>query len=211
MPVPENLVATILLIDDDTQLVGSLKQTLEEAGFRALTSHRVDQAGRMLADESIDLILLEVATQHGEGWTLLREVADVLGKSVIVLTSHGREEDVVTAFNLGAADVITKPFRTAELLARIRARLREHRPRGAAGRESANDPVSHRAEALPAAVSHDPAPARSSTRRSGSRDEEDADAPVFMNLADEHVLLQDRDAVALDPGIQGVLSTKGAL
>lgn len=167
---------TLLLIDDDTQLLPSLASALEAAGYTALQVSRLDVAGRMIATEAIDAVVLDVATEHGQGWEFLREAVEFRGLPVIVLSGHAREEDISAAFNLGAADFLAKPYRTAELLARLRARV--------PARSSVAGPVggqltpraSTRASAAPAYA--------------GASDE--ADSPLFMDMAAEHSLLQER-------------------
>lgn len=175
---------TILVVDDDVNLLSSLGATLEADGHRVLRASRLDQASRYIATEMVDIVLLEVETEHGRGWDFLRELTTLRNLPVIVTSGHGLEEDIVAALDLGAVDYLTKPFRTNELLARIRTRLREsqsHRPatsQPAAPSPAARPPV---------------APARAA--KSYPQEELDPDAPLFMGLADEHSLLQERAAI----------------
>ncbi|MBV9787524.1 MAG: response regulator [Chloroflexi bacterium] len=175
---------TILVVDDDVNLLSSLGATLEADGHRVLRASRLDQAGRYVATEMIDVVLLEVETEHGRGWDFLRELTTLRNVPVIVASSHGLEEDIVAALDLGASDYLTKPFRTNELTARIRRRMRDPQSqRPAAPQPSAPSPAARPPVA--------PAPAAT-----GYPDEEfDPDAPLFMGLADEHSLLQERTAV----------------
>lgn len=170
---------TILIADDDISLIATLAAVLERAGYRVQRASRVDQASRIIISERIDLTLLEVGMEHGRGWELLREIAQIRGGQVIVLTGYGVEEDIVSAFDIGASDVIPKPYRTNELLARVRARLR------------AADVDTPAIELPPDDVEHD----RSIPPRPDRYDEynEPADnGPIFMDAADEHTLLRDR-------------------
>ena len=178
--MPETFVPTILLIDDDVHILSSLSTMLESAGYHVLQTSRLDHAGRLIATETINLILLEVATQHGEGWQFLREIADLQQHQVIVITSHGREEDIVSAFNLGATDVLTKPFRSNELLVRLKARLRH--PEGSA---EITDTATAQ-HSYPASTPH------TMPENNHWSDADETDAPIFMDLASEHTLLQER-------------------
>ncbi len=173
----ERSVPTLLLIDDDTQLLRSLASALEEAGYTALQATRLDVAGRMIATEAMDAVVLDVATEHGQGWEFLREAVEFRGLPVIVLSGHAREEDISAAFNLGAADFLAKPYRTAELLARLKARV--------PGRSSASagSVDGQKASRTPTAVSTSPAYGRAN---------DEVDSPLFMDMAAEHSLLQER-------------------
>ncbi|HEY0735739.1 MAG TPA: response regulator [Herpetosiphonaceae bacterium] len=173
---------TILVVDDDVNLLSSLGATLEAEGHRVLRASRLDQAGRYVATEMIDIVLLEVETEHGRGWDFLRELTTLRNLPVIVASGHGLEEDIVAALDLGAVDYLTKPFRTNELMARIRTRLREAPSQRQAVPPATPSPAARQQVAPPPAA--------------GYPDEEfDPDAPLFMGLADEHSLLQERAAV----------------
>lgn len=169
-------MSRILIVDDDIQLLSSLSVTLEDAGYTIFRASRLDQAGRIVATESPDLVLLEVATEQGKGWDFLRDVVDVGAAPVIVATGHGLEEDVVAALDLGATDVLTKPFRTQELLARIRVRLRQS--------------AQHHAHPTHAAIV--PVPGVTTRAQPVTADGADFDTPVFMDPVAEHSLLQER-------------------
>lgn len=180
-------MATILLIDDDMHVQASLGELLREAGYQVISVSGVDQADLALAGQAVDLALLEVATQHGEGWNYLRMLAHGRGVPVIVVSRHGREEDIVAAFDLGASDVVTKPFHSGELLARVRARLRDH------GQAASAAVV---APAHPATPSSPPAAA---AERFSAADGDAQDTPVFIDPADEQALLRERDAAEEPP------------
>jgi DNA-binding response OmpR family regulator len=177
------LVPTILIVDDDVNLLSSLGATLEADGHRVLRASRLDQAGRYVATEIVDVVLLEVETEHGRGWDFLRELTAVRHLPVIVISSHGLEEDIVAALDLGAVDYLAKPFRTNELLARIRTRLREARSM----RSVSSQPIPPPSQ--PSTQPHSAPAARP------ANNEADPDAPLFMDLAAEHSLLQERAAI----------------
>ncbi|HEX6292646.1 MAG TPA: response regulator [Herpetosiphonaceae bacterium] len=179
---------TILIVDDDANLLSSLGAILEADGHRVLHASKLEQAGRFVATEIIDIVLLEVETDHGHGWDFLRELATLRSAPVVVISSHGLEEDVVAAFDLGAVDYLAKPFRTNELIARVRVRLREalrQRPITPQPQAPIGGPVSR-----PAA----PPPASTPETSMYAADDFDRDAPVFMDAAAEHSLLQERAA-----------------
>ena len=113
---------TILVIDDDVTLLTHLCKQLEDAGYHAVRTSDMQSAPAFVAEEQPHLILLDVGMDQREGWTLLDELAPQY--QVIVMSDQGLEEDVVRGLDAGAADYLVKPFRSGELLARIRARLR---------------------------------------------------------------------------------------
>jgi CheY-like chemotaxis protein len=120
------IVPTILLVDDDVALLATLATQLEEAGYHTCKASDVRQAERTFREQKPDLVLLEVDIAHPDGWLLLERLAPLV--PVIVLSGLGLEEQVVRGLDAGAADYVTRPYRSGELLARIRARLGAYRP-----------------------------------------------------------------------------------
>jgi DNA-binding response OmpR family regulator len=117
--------ARVLLIEDEPALVRGLSDSLRGSGFDITVAtdgeHGLDAALRGQAD----LILLDVMLPKVSGYEICRTVrAQGLDVPILMLTAKGREEDVVLGLNLGADDYIIKPFRVAELIARVRAFLR---------------------------------------------------------------------------------------
>jgi DNA-binding response OmpR family regulator/transcriptional regulator with XRE-family HTH domain len=185
-------LATILLVDNDTTLLTTLSAQLEQAGFAVSKIGDVTHARKLFADQPFDLIVLEVRTDDEAGWQLLSELAPAV--PVIVVSALSREEDVVRGFELGAIDYIAKPYRSDELIARIRVRLSSHtaadtvRAAGAIISTAAS-----RSLALPTAeVAPLPAPPARRERR-GRDDQEEA---VFMSEAEEMAMLR---AVRVEP------------
>ncbi|KPV49584.1 hypothetical protein SE17_31780, partial [Kouleothrix aurantiaca] len=114
---------TILLADDDVTLMERLATLLGNEGYTVLRANQVQYAELMLREQSFDLILLNPDMGRGDGWVLMG--AAVASTPVIVISGQGLEEDIVRGLDAGAADYLAKPFGTAELLARMRTRLRE--------------------------------------------------------------------------------------
>lgn len=186
-------MSTILVIDDDIAILSALSAALESAGHRVLRAGRLDQAGRIVATESLDLVLLEVGAEHGGGWDLLRELADLRKMPVLVLSSHGLEEDIVAALDIGAVDYLTKPFRTNELLARVRVQLRAARSSAASYTADPSPLLSAAPWVAPAVQSSNLPPG---DLPSSAHDQ----SAIFMDHAAEHSLLQDRMQVEVAAG-----------
>jgi len=125
----------ILVVDDERLILALLKRILEQAGHRVTTSETGAGMRQTLADDAVDLILLDVRLRDSHGFSLAREVADRRGPPVIFVTGVNDVSDKVLGFETGADDYITKPFDQRELLARVKAVLR----RGT-GREEATAP-----------------------------------------------------------------------
>ncbi len=163
---------TILIIDDDAAAAAKLKEQLSEAGYRVITSTMIEHGERECIAAHPDLVLLEVRSERDAGWKALPRLAAL--QPVIVLSSAGLEEDVMRGFAAGAADYVTKPYRTGELLARIQARMSPEAPVPAVP-----PPMSAVAEA----------PATSTRRRLADEEVES----VFMSEAEELALLRQSD------------------
>lgn len=117
----------ILVVEDDPNIVSILQTILEMAGYQVLVSQRCGQGLMIFSSHMPDLVLLDLGLPDMDGQEFIRQVRIVSGVPVIVLSARTDETDKVAALDLGANDFITKPFGNAELLARIRAALRNAR------------------------------------------------------------------------------------
>lgn len=119
---------TILIVDDDTELREALAEQLElHEEFRSVQAGTAAEGLRMARESRADLILLDVDLPDMDG----REACRLLRKDgvrtpVVMLTGADTEADTVLGLDAGANDYVTKPFRFAVLLARIRAHMRSH-------------------------------------------------------------------------------------
>ena len=117
----------ILIVDDEPNIVETVRYNLEKAGFRTLTAHDGQRAVELAQREVPDLITLDVMLPEKDGWEvcrLLRQDSRTKAIPVIMLTVKGDEADKVIGLELGADDYLTKPFSPKELVARIKAVLR---------------------------------------------------------------------------------------
>jgi DNA-binding response OmpR family regulator len=119
----------VLLIEDEPALARGLSDTLRAQGFDVTMAADGAQGLDAATSGAADLILLDVMLPKVNGYEICRVVrAHGLDVPILMLTAKGQEADVVLGLNLGADDYITKPFRMAELVARIRAFLRRRGP-----------------------------------------------------------------------------------
>jgi DNA-binding response OmpR family regulator len=114
----------ILVVDDDHRMRRLLKLNLEGAGYRVETANDGAVALELAELDPPDLMLLDVMMPVMDGFTVLQRLREFSALSVILLTAKGEEQDKVRGLDLGADDYLTKPFGSAEMLARVRAVLR---------------------------------------------------------------------------------------
>lgn len=122
-----NNKSNILLVDDDPGITNYLNTILSMNGFEMLHAKNSSDAYMMITSYCPDLILLELNLSDIDGVKIIKSVREWSGIPIIVLSTRSHERDKVHALDSGANDYITKPFGSAELLARIRAALRTSR------------------------------------------------------------------------------------
>jgi len=118
------LAYKILVVDDEPQIRRLLRNTLERADYSVVLAVDAREAMRMLAIDKPDAILLDLGLPDRDGTDLIRRVRREAETPILVLSARDAERTKVEALELGADDYVTKPFGTAELLARLRALLR---------------------------------------------------------------------------------------
>jgi DNA-binding response OmpR family regulator len=119
------MASAVLLVEDDPTIGRSLEQALIAEGYRVTLAPDGAAARAAFAAACPDLVLLDLGLPDADGVELCREMrAAGPGSSIIVLTARREEADIVVGLDAGADDYVTKPFRLAELLARVRAHLR---------------------------------------------------------------------------------------
>jgi DNA-binding response OmpR family regulator len=118
----------ILVVDDDEYVTKLLQRILIEAVYDVVTAISGKEALDKLTGASIDLVLLDIKMPGLDGFQTLAMIRKQSNIPVIMVTGIAEVTSVNEAFNLGADDYITKPFRTGELLARINAKLRRAGP-----------------------------------------------------------------------------------
>ena len=117
----------ILVVEDDRNILSMIQTVLDMGGYQVLTAQRCQQGILMLSSHVPDLVVLDLGLPDMDGEEFIRIVRRSSMIPIIVLSARSEERDKVSALDLGANDYITKPFGTAELLARVRASLRINR------------------------------------------------------------------------------------
>ncbi len=122
---------TILLVDDDHEIIKTTLHYLEQAGYEVLVAYNGVDALTTVRDYLPDCIVLDVMLPDLDGWEILRCIRKQTKTAtipVIMLTARIEEADKIHGLNLGADDYLTKPYSMGELIARIAARLRRAQP-----------------------------------------------------------------------------------
>jgi len=117
----------ILVVEDDRNILSMIQTVLDLGGYQVLTAQRCQQGVLMLTSHMPDLVVLDLGLPDMDGEEFIRVARRSSMIPIIVLSARTDEQDKVSALDLGANDYITKPFGTAELLARVRASLRINR------------------------------------------------------------------------------------
>lgn len=120
--------AEILIIDDEAAIRKLLEITLQSNGYAVKQAVSAKEGLIMAANHPPDLIILDLGLPDSSGHTVLKELRQWYTQPVIILSVQNAEEDIITALDNGANDYLSKPFRTGELLARIRSALRSILP-----------------------------------------------------------------------------------
>ncbi|MBQ3189605.1 MAG: response regulator transcription factor [Bacteroidaceae bacterium] len=115
----------ILIVEDDADIVENLSVLLQDEGFSFCHAPDTKGALDLLHTENIDLVLLDITLSDGNGYSVCTAVKRLTNAPVIFLTAMTDESSIITGFQLGADDYITKPFKPMELICRVRNALRK--------------------------------------------------------------------------------------
>lgn len=115
---------TILIIDDEAQIRKLLEITLESNDYKVMQAENGKEGILIAANHPPDLILLDIGLPNENGQEILKKLREWYSKPIIMLSVQSDEENIISALDNGANDYLVKPFRTGELLARIRTVLR---------------------------------------------------------------------------------------
>lgn len=124
----------ILLVEDESNIQNLVKTMLEASDYKVILAKTCANALTMFTSHLPDLIILDLGLPDKDGTHLLEEVRKTSLTPIIVLSARSEEKDKVDALDMGANDYITKPFGSAELLARVRTALRNNRHSSSEGK-----------------------------------------------------------------------------
>ena len=123
---------TVLVCDDEKDIVSALKIYLESEGYAVECAYDGTQALALLESRDISLVLMDLMMPVMDGISAMVKIRERSNVPVILLTAKGEDTDKILGLNVGADDYITKPFNPLEVLARVRSQLRRYTMLGAA-------------------------------------------------------------------------------
>ena len=117
----------ILIVDDEVQIRRLLEITLTANGFKISEAATGKEGLNLASQHQPELIILDLGLPDIEGFDVLKRLREWYEKPIIILSVRNSEDDIIRALDNGANDYLTKPFRTGELLARIRVAIRQNK------------------------------------------------------------------------------------
>ena len=117
---------TVLVVDDDREIVGAIALALEKEGYRVLRAYDGMEALDHALDPELRLILMDVMMPRLDGLSAVLRIRERRNLPIIVLSAKSEESDKVLGLSMGADDYVTKPFSTQELVARVRSQPRRY-------------------------------------------------------------------------------------
>ncbi|MEK5319908.1 response regulator transcription factor [Paenibacillus sp. FSL L8-0644] len=118
---------TILLVDDEPEIIKLMQIYLENEGYRLLMARDGLEALEQISRESIDVMVLDVMMPNMDGVEACMKIRETEHFPIIMLSAKGQDVDKITGLSVGADDYVTKPFSPLELVARIKSQLRRVR------------------------------------------------------------------------------------
>lgn len=116
----------ILVIDDEVQIRRLLELTLESNGYDVRVAAKANEGLAKTASERPELVILDLGLPDMDGLEVLQKIREWSSVPVLILSVRSAENDIIACLDAGADDYLPKPFRTGELLARVRAAIRHH-------------------------------------------------------------------------------------
>jgi two-component system OmpR family response regulator len=118
------MLGRILIVDDDPDMRLVLREHLEPEGFEVIDAANGAEMRGIIGQEEIDLVILDLQLPDEDGLNLAKVLREKTDAGIVMLTGKGTTVDMVVGLEVGADDYIAKPFKSRELLARIRSVLR---------------------------------------------------------------------------------------
>ncbi len=117
---------TILVVDDDREIVGAIALLLEAEGFRILRAYDGMEALELAVDPELRLIIMDVMMPRLDGLSAVLRIRERRNLPILVLSAKSEDSDKVLGLSMGADDYVTKPFHPQELVARVKSHLRRY-------------------------------------------------------------------------------------
>ena len=127
----DNMTPTILVVDDDKDIVRAIAKLLEMEGYNIIKAYDGIDALEKLSENSIQLILIDVMMPKLDGLSTMMKIREKKNIPIIVLSAKSEDTDKILGLSMGADDYITKPYNPMELAARVKSNLRRYMQLGA--------------------------------------------------------------------------------
>jgi DNA-binding response OmpR family regulator len=129
----EGISATVLVVDDDRDIVAAIAKLLELEGYKTVRAYDGIEALEKLSENDIQLILIDVMMPRLDGLSAIMKIRDGRNIPIIVLSAKSEDTDKILGLSMGADDYITKPYNPMELTARVKSSLRRYMQLGDIG------------------------------------------------------------------------------
>ncbi|SFC83954.1 response regulator transcription factor [Ruminococcus albus] len=129
----EDISATVLVVDDDRDIVAAIAKLLELEGYKTVRAYDGIEALEKLSENDIQLILIDVMMPRLDGLSAIMKIRDRRNIPIIVLSAKSEDTDKILGLSMGADDYITKPYNPMELTARVKSSLRRYMQLGDIG------------------------------------------------------------------------------
>ena len=130
---------TILVCDDDKEIVEAISIYLKQEGYDILPAYNGKEALQVMKEKEVHLVILDIMMQEMDGIHALLKIREKSAIPVIFLSAKSEDVDKILGLNVGADDYVTKPFNPLELIARVKSQLRRYTQLG--GMQQDNDTV----------------------------------------------------------------------
>ena len=117
---------SILVVDDDREIVRSIAIHLEKEGYSVLCAYNGLEALDMVMSQPVCLIIIDVMMPKMDGLSAIMKIREKRNLPIIVLSAKSEDTDKILGLSMGADDYVTKPFNPMELVARVRSQLRRY-------------------------------------------------------------------------------------
>ncbi len=127
---------SILVCDDDREIVDAIEIYLQQEGYRILKAYDGEQALQVLKENEVHLLILDVMMPKLDGIRATLKIREESSIPIIILSAKSEDADKILGLNIGADDYVTKPFNPLELVARVKSQLRRYTQLGNAAESS---------------------------------------------------------------------------
>ena len=128
-------MSTILVCDDDKDIVDAIDIYLTQAGYQVLKAYNGEEAIKVLKEKEVDLLIIDVMMPRLDGIRATLKIREEMSLPIIILSAKSEDADKILGLNIGADDYMTKPFNPLELVARVKSQLRRYTQLGSTSKE----------------------------------------------------------------------------